>query len=159
MGNEIGVDANEEIGQGAVSDAAVAAAKAACDAAAAADERLEALVAGHDVSDARRESLAIAIRLGADAATLERLRDARRISQGPSVLLPLGRYEHLSRGRGWARRGKGATVQWGEREDGGYRVGPGRWEVGSSDGYHRKSKETWTVAHVALGGQTWTVAS
>ena len=111
------------------------------------------------VTEARRESLARASELGADRMTLMMLVQASRVSRRDTIVLPSGKYEHLSRGKGWARKGRGNTAEWGEREDGGYRVGPGRWTVGSSDGFSRKSSIDWTVKHVCVGVETWTVAS
>ena len=115
---------------------------------------------GRDVNDARREILLIAIALGANDKILITIRDAMRVSRTDTVVLPPGRFEHLSRGKGWARLGKGDNVTWGERaEKGGYRVGPGKWAVGSSDGYTRKDSIPWTVKHITVGAETWTVAS
>lgn len=74
-------------------------------------------------------------------------------------MLPPHRFESLSRGSGWCRKGKGDSATWGERTDGGYRVGPGRWIVGGNDGFRRKGSDEWTVEHVTVGGQIWTVAS
>lgn len=119
---------------------------------------LLALCEGHDVSDTRRESLARALELGADKKTVERIRDAARLARKTTIVIPSGRYDHLSRGKGWARMGRGASVTWGERVDGGYRVGPGKWTVGSDDGFRRKSKLDWVVSHVQVGEQTWTIA-
>jgi hypothetical protein len=120
---------------------------------------LETLFEGHEVSDERKETLQRAIEIGADDKTLEMLRDATRVAQRETIVLPSHKYENLSRGRGWARKGKGDRVTWGEREDGGYRVGPGRWSVGSTDGFNRKGSTEWTVEHVQVGSETWTVAS
>lgn len=75
-----------------------------------------------------------------------------------TICLPPHRYEGLSRGRGWARKGRGANAEWGERTDGGYRVGPGRWTVGGNDGFSRKGEVIWTVEHIRVGEETWTVA-
>jgi hypothetical protein len=121
---------------------------------------IDALIAGRGLlSDSRLASLRTALGLRADEATLIAIRDARRVSQRSTILLPEGKYEHCSRGRGWARLGRGRDVSWGDREEGGYRVGPGRWSVGSTDGFQRKSETTWEVEHIDVGGQTWTVAS
>lgn len=121
--------------------------------------RLDRLAPEGSVTTARRESLQVAIDLGADEATLVLLRDAVRLARKDTIVLPPGKYEHLSRGRGWARKGKGDSAEWGEKEDDGYRVGPGRWSVGSNDGFNRKSDVSWVVKHIAVGPQTWTVAS
>jgi hypothetical protein len=120
---------------------------------------LETLIEGHEVSDPRKESLRIALELGADLATLTALRDSLRVSRKTTVVLPKNRLEGLSRGRGWARQGKGTNVVWGERVDGGYRVGPGRWSVGATDGFNRKRSDDWKVEHIQVGSETWTIGN
>jgi hypothetical protein len=125
----------------------------------AADELLVRLgVNPADVSPARRENLARALALGASEVTIARLANATRVNRKATIVLPAHRYEGLSRGRGWARQGRGERAVWGERCDTGYRVGPGRWSVGATDGFRRKDATTWTVAHVQVGSETWTVA-
>lgn len=84
---------------------------------------------------------------------------AAYVSKKPTIVLPAHRFESLSRGRGWARKGKGATAVWGERVEGGYEVGPGRWEVGGHDGFNRKKSDTYDVKHIQVGAETWTVAN
>jgi hypothetical protein len=111
------------------------------------------------INPTRRERLAQAIELGASDAALEKLCDAKRTSTTDTIVLPAHRYENLSRGKGWARKGRGDKAEWGERDDGGYRVGPGRWTVGGNDGFTRKGEDTWKVEHVTVGAETWTVAS
>lgn len=108
-------------------------------------------------NQARQESLDIAVGLGADEKTLAALRAASRLSRGSTIVLP-ARYAGLSRATGWARCGRGSDARWGEKASGGYRVGPGRWTVYSSDGYRREDRTEWTVRHVAVGTATWTVA-
>lgn len=121
--------------------------------------RVAALIEGHDVSKSRQESLTIAATAGADDATLVRIRDAIRVGRDSrTVLLPPGRYEHCSRGKGWARQGKGSSAVWGEDTGSGYRVGAGRWVVGSSDGFSRKSQVDWLATHITVGDQVWTIA-
>lgn len=110
------------------------------------------------VKEERVKSLAIAAEHITDDIFLK-LANAIRLARASSIVLPLGRYENLSRGRGWARKGRGNSVEWGEREAKGYRVGPGYWIVGSHDGYSRKDSEEWTVEHVQVGTETWTVAN
>lgn len=122
-------------------------------------EALDTLLAGRTVSEVRRETLALAIELGASPEALEILIDARRVSRCDAIVLPPNRLEGMSRGRGWCRRGRGDGVVWGERVDGGYRVSPGRWVVGGHDGFSRKKSDTWDVEHVTVGSCTWTVAS
>lgn len=126
---------------------------------------LQALIQGantmSEAAEARRlETLGIAAELGADEAVLRVIAEAVRVKRNSStIVLPAHRYEGLSRGRGWARKGRGNTAEWGERTDDGYRVGPGRWTVGGHDGFSRKGQTEWSVKHVQVGDQTWTVAS
>jgi len=123
------------------------------------DNRLELLCEGYTVSEPRRVTLARAIDLGADDATLVTLRDSVRVSRQPTITLPALRYELLSRGRGWAKSPqKGPAKAWGERVDKGYQVGPGRWSVGATDGFRRKDSYNWVVKHIAVGAETWTIA-
>lgn len=112
-----------------------------------------------DISEARLESLLLAMAAGVSDETFRALGEAMRVNRAATIILPAHRFEGLSRGRGWARKGKGDSAEWGEREKGGYRVGPGRWTVGGSDGFSRKGSDSWTVAHVQVGAETWTVAS
>ena len=120
---------------------------------------IERICEGHDVNDARRETLLVAIALGANDKILVAIRDAARVSRKDTIVLPPGRFEHLSRGKGWARLGQGNNVTWGERDEKGYRVGPGKWTVGSNDGFNRKDSVSWNVEHITVGAETWTVAS
>ena len=101
-----------------------------------------------------------AIELGAPAKTLRAILDADRLKRAPYIVLPAGRYDHLSRGRGWARKGTGATVEWGDKHENGWKVAtPGVWTVGSTDGYNRKENKKYTVKHLQVGDQTWTIAN
>lgn len=122
---------------------------------------IESLTEGHAVSDKRRESLVLAIELGADAETLAQIRDARRLSRTDAIVLPAGRLQHLSRGRGWCRSGRRDSAKWADRTDNDdYRVDePGVWIVGCSDGFSRKDETKWRVSHVTVGEQTWTIAN
>lgn len=120
---------------------------------------LESICEGHDVSDTRKETIGKAIALGADEAALIALREAVRVYRGPTIVLPPHRFALLSRGRGYARLGKGKDVVWGDRVDSGYQVGPGRWLVGGNDGFKRKGETSWVVEHLTIGAETWTVAS
>lgn len=120
---------------------------------------LEELIGSMEVTDSRKETLARALELGASDERLVELRDAPRVSRKETIVLPPHRFEGLSRGRGWCRKGRGDSAVWGERTDqGGYRVGPGRWEVGATDGFARKRTVSWDVRHVVIGGETWTIA-
>lgn len=116
--------------------------------------RLERLVPRATVTAARAESLAIAHAQGVDDATFRRLAAATRLARAVTVILPA-----VSRGRGWARLGRGPTAAWGERTATGYRVTTGRWTVGADDGGARKHQAEWTVAHVLVSAETWTIAS
>lgn len=109
-------------------------------------------------SGGRFETLSIAHEI-VDDATFKRIGDASRCARKPTVVIPRHRFEGLSRGRGWARKGRGNNVEWGEREENGYRVGPGKWTVGGNDGFSRKGENIWTVEHVQVGDQIWTIAS
>lgn len=119
---------------------------------------LEPILARRTVSDERRKSLELAIAAGVDQETLDTLGDAARLSRSSTIVLPHHRYEHLSRGRGWARKGTGPNVEWGQRVGNGYRVGPGHWSVGSTDGFSRKGGVDWVVRHISVGPETWTIA-
>ncbi len=123
-------------------------------------ERLHGLGYLGDVSPNRRVSLEIATAAGVDDTTLITLATASRLARRTTLDLPAGKYDHCSRGKGWARQGRGDTAAWGERQDNGtYRVGPGRWVVGSSDGFNRKDRVNWTVTAVRVGTETWTIAN
>lgn len=56
------------------------------------------------------------------------------------------RFGGLSRGRCWGRLGTGDNVTWAPK-DGSYVTlpSPGKWTVGSSDGFSRKESSTYTV--------------
>ena len=121
------------------------------------DARIARIVA-RPTPEVDRELLADAHALACSDDAFRKIADAHYVGQGLTVELPLGKYEHLSRGRGWARKGRGDRVAWGERTRDGYTVGPGRWTVGSTDGFSRKSSVDWWVEHVQVGAQTWTLA-
>ena len=112
-----------------------------------------------DASARRLKLLTLAHVLVDDALFTELVR-ARRLSPKDTITLPPHRFEGLSRGRGWARKGRGENAVWGERKNtGGYRVGPGKWSVGATDGFTRKGSDEWVVKHVTVGTEIWTVAS
>lgn len=113
-----------------------------------------------DVSEGRAKTLTIAHEAGVDDDMFRRISDALRVNRdGLTVTLPAHRFEGLSRGKGWARKGRGDSAEWGERTEKGYRVGPGRWTIGGSDGFSRKGEDTWTVEHIKVSDATWTIAS
>lgn len=120
--------------------------------------RIERLVPGATPTEKRLESLTIAHPL-VDDATFAALVTAMNVARKDTVTLPVQRFENLSRGRGWARKGRGDSAVWGERTEKGYRVGPGRWTVGGQDGFSRKGEVAWTVKHVTIGTETWTIAN
>lgn len=111
------------------------------------------------IAPVRAKRFARAIELGATDKALQALCGAARTSDKPTIVLPPHRYQNLSRGKGWCRKGSKNNAEWGERVDGGYEVGPGKWTVGGNDGFSRKGEDSWTVKHVQVGPETWTVAS
>lgn len=121
-------------------------------------DRIERLCPGAELSQARIESLEIANGLAVSDDVFITLVRAARLSRGATIVLPPHRYEHLSRGRGWARMGQGGNATWGDRVRSGYRVSPGRWVVGATDGFRRKDEYHWKVKHIMVGDQTWTMA-
>lgn len=127
----------------------------------AAKARVTALLGSRTVSDVRRGHLAIAADLGASDKILEVLISAVRVSTKRSIWLPQGRYAHCSRGRDWCRKGRGTSAVWGERvDDGGFRVGEGRWTVGSNDGFSRKDAVVWAVKNILIAPDVvWTIAN
>ncbi len=120
-------------------------------------EAWEALI--KDNHKLRVESLTIARDIGADLDLLKILESAIKVARRETIVLPKNRLEGMSRGKGWARKGQGKTAEWGEREDNGYRVGPGNWIVCGADGFSREKRDAWKVEHVQVGGQTWTIAN
>jgi len=112
-----------------------------------------------NISEARMKLLEEANPLVANDEIFVKLAASVRISKNPTVTLPAHRYEGLSRGRGWARKGKGRSAVWGERCEGGYKVGPGNWEFGGHDGFNRKGSIHWEVEAVPVGQETWLVAN
>lgn len=123
------------------------------------DTRIARLAPDETFTPSRRESLSIAHNAGVTDNAFAVLASACRLDRKATIVLPQGKFERLSRGRGWARKGRGNDVVWGDREDNGYRVGPGRWTVGSNDGFQRKEQTDWDVEHVIVGGTTWTIAN
>jgi hypothetical protein len=110
-------------------------------------------------SDKRMESLALATGL-VDDATFAKIAGSVRVRRNSkTIVLPSHPYENLSRGRGWARQGRGDRAVFADRVDGGYECGEGRWSVGATDGFSRKGSTEWTVSHVKVGEQTWTIAN
>ena len=120
-------------------------------------ERIARLAPGEDCTE-RMDILADAADAGVSDKDLALMAKAPRIAEGDEITLPRHKLENLSRGKGWARCGSGRSAEWGKRCADGYRVGPGYWVVGGSDGYARKGEITWDVSHIRAGGKVWTVA-
>lgn len=118
----------------------------------------EELTKDHQLTDIRREIIEQAIQLGASDKVLLAIRDATRVHRSATMILPSLHFESLSRGRGWARKGRGNRVSWGDRVEGGYAVGEGRWTVGANDGFSRKQEVTWDVKQITVGTEIWTIA-
>lgn len=123
------------------------------------DDKIKAINSDPPRGEKRLESLRLADAAGVSDSVFVRIAAALRVARSSTIVLPAHHLEGLSRGRGWARSGSGSSVVWGERDDGGYRVGTGRWIVGGNDGFRRKGENKWKVEHVDVGGATWTVAS
>lgn len=122
---------------------------------------IDLLLVNRTVSDMRRETLLRAIDLGAPQRVLIQLRDAKRVRREPTIRLPRGKYASCARGRDWCRMGRGDAITWGELDDSdsAYEVGPGKWTVGSTDGFRRTSNDMWVVKNVSVGEETWTIAN
>lgn len=88
-----------------------------------------------------------------------RLACATVISEESTIILPPGRYDHCSRAKCWARQGKGPNAVWGDKVKNGYEVGPGKWTVGSSDGFKRSEQKNWEVHVIKVGSDTWLAAT
>ncbi len=114
---------------------------------------------GEELSSKRLEMIWDAAAAGASVEVLDQIRTCLRVTRKPTIILPRQRLENLSRGRGWCRQGRGDKATWGEREDEGYRVGPGKWVVGGNDGFNRKGEDHWEVKHLTIGTETWTIAN
>lgn len=113
-----------------------------------------------DVKQKRIESLAIAHDANVSDAIFRTIAEARRVHRNSyTVVVPRHPLESCSRGRGWARKGKGSSAEWGERVDRGYRVGAGVWSVGGHDGFRRKRSDEWVVEHIIVDNATWTIAN
>lgn len=111
-----------------------------------------------DIPETRYKTLHLAIAAGASDAVLTQLCKAARVSRKATIILPAHRFENLSRGRGWARQGTGDNVLWGEKVEGGYRCGPGKWSIGATDGFQRKDSTEWRVSNIMVGSEVWSTA-
>jgi hypothetical protein len=111
---------------------------------------LMACISAEQLSDARCRTLMLAAGRGATPLDLRAIAEATRVSTGDGIIVPAHHYEGLSRGRGWARHGRGDHAVWGERVEGGYRLRlAGRWIIGGHDGFTRRGEDVWDVRCVA----------
>jgi hypothetical protein len=78
-------------------------------------------------------------------AEIRKLAKANRIGTSDGITLPEGRYGNLSRGKSWCRLGSGSSAQWINADNGHRVTEPGKYVVGSSDGFSRKEQTPWTV--------------
>jgi hypothetical protein len=107
-------------------------------------------ISAEQIGDGRCRALLLAASRGATPQDLRDIAEAVRTSTGDGITVPMHHYETLSRGRGWARLGRGEKAVWGERTEGGYRLRQeGRWVVGGHDGFSRRGETTWDVRVVA----------
>jgi hypothetical protein len=117
-------------------------------------DRVRALmqaISAEQLSDERCRALILAASRGATPQDLRAIAEAIRVSTGDGITVPCHRYETLSRGRGWARLGRGKDAVWGERTEDGYRLRvAGRWVVGGHDGFARRGETIWDV-HCVVG--------
>lgn len=112
-----------------------------------------------EINEKRLESLSLAHPFVTDEI-FQKIASATRVKRNSeTIILPLHRFENLSRGRGWARQGKGGKATWGERVDGGYECGAGKWTIGGNDGFSRKGSADWEVSHVIVSEKVWTIAN
>jgi hypothetical protein len=108
-----------------------------------------ACITTEKIGDGRCRALILAASRGATPQDLRAIAEAVRVSTGDGVTVPMHHYETLSRGRGWARLGRGEKAVWGERTEGGYRLRQeGRWVVGGHDGFSRRGETIWDVRRV-----------
>jgi hypothetical protein len=111
---------------------------------------LMACITAEQIGDGRCRALILAASRGATPQDLRAIAEAIRVSTGDGIIVPAHHYEGLSRGRGWARHGRGDHAVWGERVEGGYRLRlAGRWVIGGHDGFTRRGETTWDVRVVA----------
>jgi hypothetical protein len=130
--------------------AAVAAAEAELDRLRDRVRELMQVISTEQIGDGRCRALMLAASRGATPQDLRDIAEAIRVSTGDGIILPAHHYETLSRGRGWARLGRGERAVWGERVEGGYRLRlAGRWVIGGHDGFARKGETIWDVRCVS----------
>lgn len=106
-----------------------------------------------NVSEARKESIRLAIEAGCADDTLIAIRDAAVLSRAASIILRASPMDRLT--RGWRRSGENDddTTRCTWVAGRGYQVRQGTWVVGDGP----RSRE-WTVRHIAVGSATWTLA-
>jgi hypothetical protein len=108
------------------------------------------VITAEQISDARCRALLLAASRGATPQDLRAIAEATRVSTGDGITVPAHHYETLSRGRGWARFGRGKEAVWADRVEGGYRLRlAGRWIIGGHDGFTRRGEDVWNVKCVA----------
>lgn len=141
--------------------AALSAAQAEFDAAKVAYETLAGPAWFQECLDAnsglprRKETLYKARELGADEKTCRKIANATRVSTGETIPIET-RYGSKSRGKCWGRNADG---EWAEKDEGTVFLTPGKWTVGSDDGFNRKENAVkWTVKTLKVGDQTWLIA-
>jgi hypothetical protein len=94
--------------------------------------------------------LVLAASRGGTPQDLQDIAEALRVSTGDGITIPMHHFETLSRGRGWARLGRGKDAVWGDRVEGGYRLRQeGRWIIAGHDGFDRRGEHVWDVRRVA----------
>jgi len=107
--------------------------------------------------EGRKESLKLAFELGATEKTCRKILTAAKVARDGGTISIATRYGSLSRGKCWGRNKK--TDEWADKSDGTVYLTPGRWMVGSSDGFSRKEKAAWKVEKVSVGEQEWLIAN
>lgn len=121
--------------------------------------RIAALPAVEALKPARIETLAAAVEAGVSDTGLEKLATAWGTSKRHEITLPFGAHETgRGKGRGWARMGTGSDALWGVDAERGFKVGPGEWTVGSTDGGAKSSRDRWLVEEVTVGAERWLVS-
>jgi hypothetical protein len=116
----------------------------------------EELLSSHDVAFAtvcgdvsvnpnRRIVICRAAATSPRPAEIRKLAQANKIGTSEGITLPEGKYGKLSRGKSWCRLGSGSSAQWINADNGHRVTEPGKYVVGSSDGFSRKEQTPWNV--------------
>jgi len=112
---------------------------------------LVAAITTEEVKPVRAGRLILAAACGLRASEIKKIAEANRTSkkEANGIVLPMGRFENLSRGKGWCRLGSGNNVHWADRQNDGYLAdAEGDWTVGSNDGFNRKDSVSWKVEKI-----------